>query len=344
MSHQRTWCTWCLPGAYSACIRNPSLDRGSDCLGTPQAYADAMVVDSLGRRGAWALLTPLCFLTVACSEHSSVVNAGDGATASNGGGSDSVAAASDAPLGAGGGTSLSTSGSTGGESFADAGESSLSASGGMASLPDDEGQAGSGGKTDAGEGSSGGDELDSELSQGGGGQGGGMSKADEAQTIDEAYGGGCPQELPVIDSECGVPGRSCTYGTSPIGTCRAGATCTNGRWTGGPSLCEFATDSCPEDLIPGGDCPTAMAKCLLAPRSECTCDLLHDGKWACELAPVPASECPLIPPNQGTLCTEDSPTACRYERCLLSNEEIVAACIDEVWTWEFWNCGAGTNE
>ncbi len=151
------------------------------------------------------------------------------------------------------------------------------------------------------------------------------------------YMGGCPDELPARGSVCSVPDLTCTYGDSPVVSCRHEARCFEGEWYISSASC--ASGSCPEGISAGDDCDTPDSHCLVETGTECVCSALLGNRWGCEPAPTPAAGCPAFPPYQGTACPADPPSECVYERCLLADEIATFHCAGGMWTGTLESCG-----
>jgi len=135
----------------------------------------------------------------------------------------------------------------------------------------------------------------------------------------------CPGSKPADGDSCDEEGLGCTYGDSPVWSCRSSAKCLSGSWSiDSPNCGETAV--CRAEVKAGEPCEAAsmsrasacghldsLCACYTCNRFSPEYDscLLGNGStWQCWKAPEDL-DCPLTPPNLGDGCSSQG-KSCTY--------------------------------
>lgn len=144
----------------------------------------------------------------------------------------------------------------------------------------------------------------------------------------------CPSVAPEAQSACAEEALHCTYGDSPVPSCRPSYTCVNGGWTidtlgclEGPYKCppDVGSEACPAQ---GDTCVTDTSFCICGPCGGAGCPP-EPWSWVCAQGTDPG--CPALLPNDGAAC--DAPEqVCNYG--VMCADFVTARCIGGAWDWD----------
>lgn len=264
----------------------------------------------------------------------------DSAGTSGSGGTSGSAGTHGGTGGATGGKGNAASGGKAGSSAANGGKggSTGGTTGGAAPAGGQAGRGGTAGNQGGASGSTAGDSGSSGAgasttggatgSGGAGGAGGGT------------YGGDCPGTLPT-GGECPNDGVICSYGDESLPDCRDRATCDGGEWMATRGSCESPSppSECPDSApAESAGCDDNGQICTFE-DGVITCQCVGIGSattWTCTPPPTAMENCPDLPPNAGTVCSDD--VSCNYPCNQFSVNAVSAHCSDGVWEWSLTAC------
>ncbi|HMR75511.1 MAG TPA: hypothetical protein PKD61_10370 [Polyangiaceae bacterium] len=138
--------------------------------------------------------------------------------------------------------------------------------------------------------------------------------------------GTCPA-APANGLSCTSEGLVCTYGTGPRPCQRTVWKCGAGAFAQINQPCAADT-TCPPAIVGNTSC--SVAKICPAAGALCGCNI-QISKWSCVNTPP---GCPDTIPNAGTSCAGAKAQDCSYGKCGVTDEEVRARCVSDVWIWE----------
>lgn len=161
----------------------------------------------------------------------------------------------------------------------------------------------------------------------------------------------CPADIPAAGGPCPLEVGRCTWGSTPLLSCRTSGNCTKTGWqvTPPPDYCTTQAPGCDALLADGSTCSDTSLVCLASEGSACSCvacncEPTHPPGPPCATCPTGqplgtlvrycrsgralGPPCPPVVPNAGAACDSEG-MSCPQSAC----QDTIAVCTKGVWQW-----------